>query len=274
MKKLLVLGLDGASWSAINPVLHDMPTFRRIIEKGTAVTLRCNIVPVHSAPSWTTIFTGVKPELHGIIDFKKSGGSFFKREDLHYPFVWETLFKRGIDARALHILCFVPALNYRLTFPFSVGYRLRWSISIPITYEECMSSLKIIGDKTIEVLKQERPDFLAVVFPHIDKLSHVLYNRREIIERAYIETDRYLEKLFQTIGDDYSVWIISDHGMTDVETSFRLGISGEKKGKKGFYGDHHPDGIFLTPEKIDLTNPIYVTDIAPLILKFFKVNKL
>ena len=58
-RKILLLGLDGADWNVIKPLLKQkkLPNLQRLIESGTSAPLR-TIQPWYSPVIWTTIATG------------------------------------------------------------------------------------------------------------------------------------------------------------------------------------------------------------------------
>lgn len=68
--RLLVVGLDGADWAILDPLLTSgrMPNLARLIERGTRAKL-LTISPMLSPVVWTTVATGVEPSRHGILDF-------------------------------------------------------------------------------------------------------------------------------------------------------------------------------------------------------------
>lgn len=240
MNRLLVLGLDGLCLPVLEPFLPELPTFSKLIENGSSGALMINIVPIHSAACWTTIFTGVPPEMHGIIAFTKADGSRYVREDLRYPLIWETLYQQGVDAKAFHIPCFIPPLNFRVSFPFNAGD------SLPLSPQEAMISLQRIAEKTIQQLAG-KPDFLATVFVHLDRLLHLYYDEPSIIGNALKETDEWLRKILLA-APNYQLLIISDHGFTDIETSRKLGISGYSETETMIKGDHSPEGIYISTD--------------------------
>jgi predicted AlkP superfamily phosphohydrolase/phosphomutase len=67
--KILLIGLDGADWKVINPLLkqNKLPHLKKIIENGTFGYLKSED-PLDSWVIWTTIATGKKPEEHGILN--------------------------------------------------------------------------------------------------------------------------------------------------------------------------------------------------------------
>jgi predicted AlkP superfamily phosphohydrolase/phosphomutase len=70
MTRVFVLGLDGATFDVIRPLIARgaLPTFARLMEKGAWGSLASTIPPV-SPPAWTTFATGKNPGKHGIIGF-------------------------------------------------------------------------------------------------------------------------------------------------------------------------------------------------------------
>lgn len=70
MKKTLLIGLDGMSYTLLKPLMEDgvMPFMKRFIEEGASAELRSTPCPV-TPPAWTSIMTGRSPGHHGIFDF-------------------------------------------------------------------------------------------------------------------------------------------------------------------------------------------------------------
>jgi predicted AlkP superfamily pyrophosphatase or phosphodiesterase len=65
--RILVVGLDGASWDRIDRGIAEgrLPTFERLVRRGRRAPLR-SFTPTYSPVIWTSIFTGVPGELHGV----------------------------------------------------------------------------------------------------------------------------------------------------------------------------------------------------------------
>ena len=68
--QLIVIGLDGATWDLLDPMIEAgrLPNLARIKREGVHGPLR-SILPSLSPALWTTIATGKRPESHGITDF-------------------------------------------------------------------------------------------------------------------------------------------------------------------------------------------------------------
>jgi len=72
---IYVIGLDGASWNLIDPLMKQgkLPNLRKLRENGVWAALASDY-PAHSAFLWTSIATGKKKEKHGIGDFTVKQG--------------------------------------------------------------------------------------------------------------------------------------------------------------------------------------------------------
>lgn len=69
-RRLIVIGLDGASYNYLDPVLKTgrVPNFRRFFDVGARSDCLSTIPPL-TPPAWSTMMTGVNPGKHGIFDF-------------------------------------------------------------------------------------------------------------------------------------------------------------------------------------------------------------
>ena len=70
--KLLVIGLDGATWDVIEPWIEsgELPNLKALRDRSAWGTLN-SVIPYLSPPAWTSAFTGVNPGRHGIFDFQR-----------------------------------------------------------------------------------------------------------------------------------------------------------------------------------------------------------
>jgi len=75
-KKLLVVGLDAADWEIIDPLIAQgkLPHLASLVKGGIRAPLR-SYDPMISPLIWTTMVTGVGPDVHGIADFLVAEGS-------------------------------------------------------------------------------------------------------------------------------------------------------------------------------------------------------
>ena len=79
MSRVVVIGIDGMDWRLLEPMLPVLPNLRAIADRGFAGGMD-SIFPPDSIPSWVSIFTGLDPSEHGIlesIDYFKKGARQF-----------------------------------------------------------------------------------------------------------------------------------------------------------------------------------------------------
>ncbi len=115
MTRLVVLGLDGATWDLIQPWAEAgrLPFFKRIMAEGAWGPLR-SVTPNLTPPGWTTAFTGVNPGKHGVFDFfTLDPGSYASRvlssSDRRAPALWEILSAAGRRVGVFNVPCTYPA---------------------------------------------------------------------------------------------------------------------------------------------------------------------
>ena len=89
--RLLVIGLDGASWDLIDPLMKAgrLPNLKRFCARGARAVLM-SAPPMRSPRLWTTIASGVSPEKHGITGF------FSTQADLKTPRIWDICEAEGL----------------------------------------------------------------------------------------------------------------------------------------------------------------------------------
>ncbi len=80
-KKVFVLGLDGATFDLIDPLIEkgDLPNLERVMREGVRADMNSTI-PHHSAPAWTSFATGKGPGKHGILGFTRMMPNTYKLE--------------------------------------------------------------------------------------------------------------------------------------------------------------------------------------------------
>lgn len=69
MTKVLIIGLDGATFSVIKPLCYEgkLPTLKELLAQGVHGTLESTFPPV-TGPAWTALATGKNPGKTGIFD--------------------------------------------------------------------------------------------------------------------------------------------------------------------------------------------------------------
>ncbi|MGE3817848.1 MAG: alkaline phosphatase family protein [Isosphaeraceae bacterium] len=115
MAKALLIGLDGATFTTLEPLMDSgaMPFLRSFARGGVRSILR-SVVPPLTPPAWTSLTTGKHPGGHGVFDFfqKESPESrtlrFTTSHDVRTSTIWSLASEQGRT---------ITALNYPLMFP-------------------------------------------------------------------------------------------------------------------------------------------------------------
>jgi predicted AlkP superfamily phosphohydrolase/phosphomutase len=65
--RVLVIGLDGATFDILNPMLEEgiMPNLQRLIDEGTSGPL-ASVISINSSAAWSSFATGKLPSRHKI----------------------------------------------------------------------------------------------------------------------------------------------------------------------------------------------------------------
>jgi len=94
-----VIGVDGGDWSVIDVMIGagELQNFAAIIDRGAHGVLR-SIDPMYSPVVWTTIFSGLSPDEHGIRDWYTATAS-----NRRVPLLWEVVGASHSPATVLNI---------------------------------------------------------------------------------------------------------------------------------------------------------------------------
>jgi predicted AlkP superfamily phosphohydrolase/phosphomutase len=102
MNKVMIVGLDGATFDIIRPLIARgrLPNLAHMIENGASGVLQSTIPPVTPA-AWTSFFSGKNPGKHGIYDFQALDFADYSfstvRTDLHREkTLWQLLGEAGL----------------------------------------------------------------------------------------------------------------------------------------------------------------------------------
>jgi predicted AlkP superfamily phosphohydrolase/phosphomutase len=112
MTKLLIIGLDGATFDLIKPWAAEgkLPTLAKLMHDGVTGDLESTLPPVTS-PAWPTFMTGKNPGKHGVFDFiRPRAGTFdmVNASQIKGKLLWEILSEAGYS---------VGVLNVPITYP-------------------------------------------------------------------------------------------------------------------------------------------------------------
>ena len=107
VKKLIILGIDGMDWDVVDRYQDQMPNLYGLMKRNGFPRLR-SVFPADTTPAWSTIYTGLDPSEHGIINFVNVGA----RDNTYKPLVfhddvfrgrtfWDVLNQRGFSCAVI-----------------------------------------------------------------------------------------------------------------------------------------------------------------------------
>jgi len=208
-----LVGLDGASWSLIRPLLErgDLPTFARLIAEGTHGTLLSE-EPTISPALWATIISGVPRAVHGVDNFfVKPPGAYDAVEvgppDRRVPAVWDHVSAAGGSSTVVSWFGSFPAEpisgayvskgtdpanpgehqvhppQLREQLPELVQPRLDADSAGEIARSEFLTKTMTEDATTLATLEtlaaRSSADFVAVYFSGIDVVQHVTWKHMD-----------------------------------------------------------------------------------------------
>ena len=114
--RVLIIGLDGAEWSVLEPWLRDgtLPHLADLRQRGISGNLVSSVPPL-SAPAWSNLMTGKRPGKHGVYHFVKlfdesqdAEAHVVNARSIKSPTIWDVLAHRDRE---------VGLINVPMTYP-------------------------------------------------------------------------------------------------------------------------------------------------------------
>jgi predicted AlkP superfamily phosphohydrolase/phosphomutase len=186
MGKVLVIGLDGATWDLLLPLAEEgfLPNLASLMEGGTCGELESTLPPV-TGPAWVSFATGRNPGKTGVYDFLRPRSSLsdlvpVTSKDIHGSTFYEILRDHGRKT---------VLINLPLSYP-------------PRTTDPTITSIMTQGDEFIF------PDSLKEQIPALERYR-IVPNFDLVVQGRddeYIEDIRELECQRFTVAQELFDW--------------------------------------------------------------------
>lgn len=229
--RVLLIGLDGASWTILDPLLREgkLPNLDRLRQRGVTAELG-TVEPLDSPPVWTTIATGRPPAVHGVTNF------FATWDFIRVPTIWESLSAHGVRVGLYDYLVTWPPRPLRGGFVIPGWTRRDGRTSPPDLFARAglpryVYSVEELGSphaaETIarrELTQKARywnrltrafpVDVGAVTFYSFDLLAHRYWRppAQTVLRDTAIALDRAVGTIVDAAGGDTMTIVASDHG--------------------------------------------------------------
>lgn len=285
--KMIVMGFDGCSMKLLNKWKDKLPAFSYLMEHDKLGTLH-STTPPHTAPGWTSAFTGLGSGKHGIYQFWDTQapeymGRFMGSNDLKQLSVWEILNTVGHKT---------GVLNVPMTYPPKKidGFMLTWPLHNTLRYAYPDNLLRDIAEhgghyisdlntmfkgdfidyiekafsitkKRLVTLKylieKHQYDFYVSIFTEMDRVSHFYWNFMD--EESLYYNDKAADKLKYAIENIYKeADAVLGEMMKSIDRETMLLVLSDHgfcKGNLNFYVQSYllqEGDLFLIESKSDL----------------------
>jgi hypothetical protein len=245
--RVVIVGVDGASWNRIDPLVAEgaMPNFAALAARGVTGNL-ATVEPVISPTVWTSIATGRSPDAHGVTGF------FASSLDVRVPTAFERLAALGLRVGLYDWLVAWPPSRFPNGFVIpgwtrrdarvepadvfaraGVGFYF-WDVDALHAPEQFAAAAREEVDakpeRFVRLLRAFDLDVATVTYYCVDATSHRFWGAgypgdfpkapdvapdprfAGTIRDALVGIDRGLGEIAAALGPDDVLIVVSDHG--------------------------------------------------------------
>ncbi|MBS7270610.1 MAG: alkaline phosphatase family protein, partial [Candidatus Freyarchaeota archaeon] len=261
--KVLLLGIDGATWNVILPLVEQgkLPTFKQLIENGVWANLESTI-PFLSSPAWKSYSTGKNPGKLGLFgwcrfDIKNLELRVNVNTPSRTPEIWDYLGEHGLTSGVVNLPLSLPPKAIRgfivsgppmfdsseYTFPKDLkkdlvekfGYRINPS-AYSFEPKQLLSNKRILAQEVEELIKKRfkaakylielySPDFFQLTLFYTDVIQHFFWKEMETKDEKF---GQVIEKIWETIDKEIGSLIASLKEDTNILIMSDHGFTGVK----------------------------------------------
>lgn len=253
--RVVFLGIDGVPFQLITNHPSRFPNLTNIIERGSAGPMD-SIVPPESSACWPSLTTGVNPGKTGVYGFQdREVGSYDTYipmgRDVQATRIWDRVHEENREASVLNVpVSFPPQRNIqrmvsgflspgveKASYPTEVSEFLQsidYKIDVNAKLGHDDDKEKFIEDANETLAKRQSAfahylsaddwDLFFGVFMTTDRVNHFLFRDYAEEGRYYDEfmdfysaLDEYIGELAESLADDVTLVVASDHGFTTLE---------------------------------------------------------
>lgn len=209
-QRVLIIGWDGAPFDLLKPWADkgELPHLSALLARGCGGTLE-SVMPIVSPAAWTSILTGVRPEVHGVFGFvhpeeRTHRPKLTSALDRRTSALWEILSEAGIESAFLWVPTTYPPEPLRgimvsgmgtpgiyadFTYPKELksGLLEQFGPKImepdiigrdPEEYlDELLDNIRVQGRAAEYLLSQNSPRLSMVVFTQSDRVQHFFWDQ-------------------------------------------------------------------------------------------------
>lgn len=216
---ILVISIDGFRYDYLHRGIT--PNLQHMLKNGVHAELEPSF-PSATFPNHWTLVTGLRPEQHGIIDNhfydKQLNLTFERGKNTEMPEWWsgEPIWRTVERANKSSHVYMWPGLEVQS----DVMPRKYWPYKEGVSIDERI-------DVVLEDLKHDRPKYVSVYIPDVDKNGHLHGPDSAEVNDQLASVDKALGRLLDGIRelrlqDFVDIVVVSDHGMMSLKDNAQI----------------------------------------------------
>ncbi|MFA9503880.1 alkaline phosphatase family protein [Natrinema sp. H-ect1] len=253
--RVAFIGVDGVPYSLLSENEELFPNFAAIAADGTAGEIS-SIVPPESSACWPSLTTGMNPGETGVYGFQdRENGTYDTYvpmgRDVQADRVWDRVQENGRKATVMNVpVTFPPQRDVqrmvsgflspgldKAAYPDDVRDYLetldyRIDVNPKLGHQDDKSEFIEDAHATVDAqyeafqhyIEEDDWDLFFGVFMTTDRVNHFLFKdyerdgeyKDEFIE-FYKKVDDYIGRLRESLPDDVTMIVASDHGFTSLD---------------------------------------------------------
>ncbi|AFK18425.2 nucleotide pyrophosphatase [Haloferax mediterranei ATCC 33500] len=275
--RVAFIGIDGVPFSLLSEYPEEFPNFAALADEGSAGAID-SIVPPESSACWPALTTGVNPGETGVYGFQdREVGSYDAYvpmgRDVQATRVWDRVTDAGRKATVMNVpVTFPPQRNVqRMVSGFlspgvdkaaypddfrdtlsEMGYKI--DVNAKLGHDEDKTAFMEDAQKTLDrrynaferYLQEDDWDLFFGVFMTTDRVNHFLFKdyerdgkNKDAFFEFYRTVDDYIGRIRDTLSDDVTLVVASDHGFTSLDYEVHCNTWLEENGWLSYETDDH-----------------------------------
>ena len=253
--RVAFIGIDGVPYSLLSDHAGEFENIAALAEEGAGGAFD-SIVPPESSACWPALTTGVNPGETGVYGFQdRETGSYDTYvpmgRDVQAERIWNRIEEDGREATVMNVpVTFPPERGIQrmvsgflspgikeAAYPEEIREYLeeqdyRLDVNAKLGHNDDRSEFVADAHETVErrheafmhYIEQDDWDLFFGVYMTTDRVNHFLFEdyerdgpyREEFLE-FYRTIDEYIGEIRQTLPDDVTLVVASDHGFTTLD---------------------------------------------------------
>ncbi len=241
--KTLVIGLDGACFSVLDPLITDgtIPNIAALLDRGVVGQLESQLPP-WTPSAWPSLYTGLNPAKHGVFDFLQFDGydwDVVNRSHVKAHAVWELLSMEGYSSVVVNVPVTHPPREFNGVLvpgytapeaadchPTGIWEELNRELGEYRLYTDPLGSgsskaerkrgyrqlTRMRGSAFRYLVETHDPEFGFVQFQQCDTVFHDFPDETQTVRRVYQAIDAEIGEILDTCDPDVTL-LVSDHGI-------------------------------------------------------------